>query len=160
MLSIKGNGLPVSVLFSQAATFIFDILLLRGHVSEDRWLQLFHDVIHELWSLLYETTRLSMISKAPAKYDLTAKLNHETKITLECVLFITRKEKQATFPQVQKLFVPCTSFKRSLTCFPSWLSKQTLCKWLGSCGTDMKCIVFHRNLRKPEAQFCLLTLLS
>ncbi len=69
-----------------------------------------------------------MISKAPAKYDLTAKLNHETKITLECVLFITRKEKQATFPQVQKLFVPCTSFKRSLTRFPSWLSKQTLCK--------------------------------
>lgn len=91
---------------------------------------------------------------------LAIKLNHETKITFECVLFITRKQKQATFPQVQKLFVPCTSFKRSLTRFPSCLSKQTFCKLLGLFGTDMKCIVFHRNLLKPEDQFCSLTLLS
>lgn len=54
-----------------------------------------------------------------------------------------------------------TSLKHSLTHFPSWLSKQTFCKLLGFFfGTDMEGIVFHRNLLKPEDQFCSVTLLS
>lgn len=101
-----------------------------------------------------------MISKAPAKYDSWLQ-NWIMKPKLHlnvCFLLQGNKSKQHSLRY--RSYLCHVHHLNALTHFPSWLSKQTLCNWLGLFGTDMKCIVFHRNWWKPEDQFCSLTLLS